>query len=127
MKIAVPVTYDKLVDTHFGHCDSYAVYSLSETNEIVEVNTIKSPAGCGCKSDIAPRLASFGVSVMLAGGIGVGAVNVLNNNGIEVIKGCSGRAEEVVRKYIEGSVEDSGSTCDHHHSHSPGEHTCHHG
>jgi predicted Fe-Mo cluster-binding NifX family protein len=48
---------------------------------------------------------------MLAGGIGGGAINVLNNNGIEVIPGCSGDATEVVKLYISGLVKDSGSSC----------------
>ena len=47
---------------------------------------------------ITRRTASDGVTVMLAGGIGGGAINVLNNSGIEVIRGCSGDAGEVVKR-----------------------------
>jgi predicted Fe-Mo cluster-binding NifX family protein len=54
---------------------------------------------------------------MLAGGIGGGAINVLNNSGIEVIRGCSGDATEVVKLYLKGLVEDSGSSCHQHESH----------
>jgi predicted Fe-Mo cluster-binding NifX family protein len=126
MKIAVPVTSDKYIDSHFGHCESYGVYTVSEKNEITEVKTLKSPEGCGCKSDIAAVLAADGVKVLLAGGIGGGAINVLNNNGIEVIRGCSGKAEDVVRLYIKGSISDSGSSCDHHiKDHHHGD-NCHH-
>jgi predicted Fe-Mo cluster-binding NifX family protein len=117
MKIAVPVTSDKYIDGHFGHCDSYGVYSISEKNEITEIKTVKSPEGCGCKSDIASVLASDGVTVMLAGGIGGGAINVLNNCGIEVIRGCSGKADEVVKLYIDGLIKDSGSSCQQHEEH----------
>ena len=91
MKIAVPVTSDNQIDSHFGHCESYGVFTISDKNEIIEMKNVGSPEGCGCKSDIASVLASDGVSVMLAGGIGGGAINVLNNSGIEVIRGCSGR------------------------------------
>jgi len=130
MKIAVPVTEDNQIDGHFGHCESYSVFTVSENNKISEIKKLASPEGCGCKSDIASILAGDGVSVMLAGGIGGGAINVLNSNGIEVIRGCSGDATEVVKAYLQGLVEDSGSSCEHHqhhHQHQHGEgHSCNH-
>ena len=126
MKIAVPVTNENQIDGHFGHCDSYGVFTISEKKEIVEIKRVGSPEGCGCKSDIASILASDGVTVMLAGGIGGGAINVLNNSGIEVIRGCSGDATEVVKLYLKGSVEDSGSSCHQHEAHHQDGHTCSH-
>src|SRR5665811_2409853 len=128
MKIAVPVTNENQIDGHFGHCDSYGVFTISEKKEIVEIKRVGSPEGCGCKSDIASILASDGVTVMLAGGIGGGAINVLNNSGIEVIRGCSGDATEVVKLYISGKVEDSGSSRHLHEAHhvDGASHTCNH-
>ena len=126
MKIAVPVTSDNQIDGHFGHCDSYGVYTISEKNEITDFKTVKSPEGCGCKSDIASVLASEGVKVMLAGGIGGGAINVLNKSGIEVIRGCSGKADEIVKLYIDGLVKDSGSSCHQHEEHHHEGHQCNH-
>ena len=133
MKIAVPVTKENQIDGHFGHCESYGVFTISEKNEISGVKNVGSPEGCGCKSDIAGVLAADGVTVMLAGGIGGGAINVLNNSGIEVIRGCSGDATEVVKLYLSGSVADSGSSCHKHeehnhegHQHEGGSHTCSH-
>ena len=128
MKIAVPVTKENQIDGHFGHCESYDVFTISDKNEITGIKSVESPQGCGCKSDIASVLASDGVSVMLAGGIGGGAINVLNNSGIEVIRGCSGDATEVVKLYLSGLVEDSGSSCHQHeiHQQDSGSHTCGH-
>ena len=126
MKIAVPITKDNQIEGHFGHCDSYGVFTINEKKEIADFRNIQSPQGCGCKSDIASLLASDGVKVMLAAGIGGGAVNVLNNSGIEVIRGCAGDATEVVKQYLSGLVEDQGSSCykhDEHHHHS---HNCSH-
>jgi predicted Fe-Mo cluster-binding NifX family protein len=117
MKIAVPVTSENQIDGHFGHCESYGVFTITEEKKIVNVKSVQSPQGCGCKSDIASVLAADGVSLMLAGGIGGGAINVLNNSGIEVIRGCSGDATEVVKLYLKGLVEDSGSSCHQHESH----------
>jgi predicted Fe-Mo cluster-binding NifX family protein len=126
MKIAVPVTKENQIDGHFGHCESYGVFTISEKNEIVEIKSVGSPEGCGCKSDIASVLASDGVSIMLAGGIGGGAINVLNNSGIEVIRGCSGDATEVVKLYLAGLIEDSGSSCHQHEAHQEHGHSCSH-
>lgn len=126
MKIAVPINRDNQIDGHFGHCESYGVFTISEKKEIAEFKHIPSPNGCGCKSDIASVLSSDGVTIMLAGGIGGGAINVLNNSGIEVIRGCSGDATEVVKRYISGLVKDSGSSCHKHETHNQDGHQCSH-
>jgi predicted Fe-Mo cluster-binding NifX family protein len=126
MKIAVPVTKENQIDSHFGHCESYNIFTISDKNEITEIKSVGSPQGCGCKSDIASVLAADGVSVMLAGGIGGGAINVLNNSGIEVIRGCAGDSAEVVKLYIAGLVEDSGSSCHQHEAHHQAGHQCGH-
>ena len=126
MKIAVPITNLNQIDSHFGHCESYGVFTISENNEIAEIKNIQSPQGCGCKSDIASVLALDGVTIMLAGGIGGGAINVLNSSGIEVIRGCSGDATEVVKLYLTGLVEDSGRSCHQHEEHNKHGHTCNH-
>ena len=124
MKIAVPVTKENQIDSHFGHCESYNLFTISEKNEITEIKSIESPLGCGCKSDIASVLASDGVTIMLAGSIGGGAINVLNNSGIEVIRGCSGDAAEVVKLFLSGLVEDSGNSCHQHENHHQDGNTC---
>ena len=128
MKIAVPVTSDNQIDGHFGHCEFYKVFTVSEKNEIAETKIIPSVQGCGCKSNIASVLAADGVSVMLAGGIGEGAINVLKNAGIKVIRGCSGNPDQVVNQYIAGLINDSGESCKQHEDHHKEghEHTCNH-
>lgn len=117
MKIAVPVTSSNQVDGHFGHCEYYSIYNISDEGKIYEIQTIPSVQGCGCKSNIARVLAADGVTIMLAGGIGGGAINVLNNAGIDVIRGCEGDAAEVVKSYLAGSISDSGESCHQHAAH----------
>lgn len=75
---------------------------------------MKSPEGCGCKSNIAPILAGMGVKVMLAGNMGMGALNVLNMNGIDVIRGCHGNIKEVINAYLLEGITDSGLGCNNH-------------
>jgi predicted Fe-Mo cluster-binding NifX family protein len=128
MKIAVPVTSSNQVDEHFGHCNFYDVFNISQDSEITGLNRIPSLQGCGCKSNIAEILAADGVKVLLAGGIGNGAINVLNNAGISVVRGCSGDSAEVVKLYLLGILTDSGESC-HHHDNHPAEdsgHVCGH-
>ncbi len=127
MKIAIP-TRGNMVDDHFGHCEAFTVFNISENNKISNSELMPSVQGCGCKSNIASVLAAQGVTVMLAGGIGGGAINVLNNAGIAVVRGCSGNVTELVNQYIEGLIADSGSSCQQHEKHHAegGEHVCNH-
>jgi len=113
-KIAIPVTQNNQIDEHFGHCDFFNVYTISDTNEVSGVTTIQSEQGCGCKSNIAQTLSSQGVSLMLAGGMGEGAINVLSSWGISVIRGCSGNAADSMNDYLAGNLQDSGPSCHHH-------------
>ena len=89
MKIALP-SRDNQVDGHFGHCEYFTIYSVDENKKIVSEERLDPPVGCGCKSKVVSILSEMGVSVMLAGNMGSGAVNVLNSHGIEVFRGCSG-------------------------------------
>jgi predicted Fe-Mo cluster-binding NifX family protein len=124
MKICVPVTKDNMIDDHFGHCEFYNVFTISEKGGITKVQTIESEQGCGCKSNIASVLAENGVTIMLAGGIGGGAINVLNNSGIDVIRGCSGNPTEIVKQYVAGSIIDNGISCQQHENHHANGHVC---
>jgi len=110
MKIAIP-TKDKRVDDHFGHCEKYIIYTVDNQNNVVAQEELKSPEGCGCKSDIATTLQSMGVKLMLAGNMGEGAKNVLEAKEINVIRGCSGNTDDVIKDYLAGNIKDSGEGC----------------
>lgn len=125
-KIAIPITENNRLDDHFGHCAFYGIYTISDNNEIIDIQTIKSTQGCGCKSNIAAVLSGMGVSIMIAGGIGDGAIHVLNSQGIKVIRGCSGNANDVINQYLAGNITDSGSSCSQHGHHHSGESACNH-
>jgi predicted DNA-binding protein (UPF0251 family)/predicted Fe-Mo cluster-binding NifX family protein len=110
MKVAVPAR-DGLVDAHFGHCEHFMIYSLDETKKIAAEEKFDSPEGCGCKSNIAGILARTGVTHMVAGNMGEGAVHVLQAHGIEVIRGASGSAREAAERFVAGTLADSGEQC----------------
>lgn len=123
MKIAVPTTSDGMIDSHFGHCDYFSIYAADENNNITCVEVLRAPEQCGCKSGIAFELRQKGVMVMLAGSMGPGAVNVLNNNGIKVVRGCTGSAPEAIKLYLSGHLYDSGEACS---VHGTDDHSCNH-
>ena len=118
MKIALP-SHQTMIDDHFGHCEYFTIFTVNDNKEIISQDTLKSPSGCGCKSNIATTLSKMGVKVMLAGNMGEGAVNVLNNQGIEVLRGCSGDVKTVALNWLGGKLKDSGDACHEH------EHGCH--
>lgn len=113
IKIAVP-TRENRVDDHFGHCEQYTIFTVSDEKKIEKVETLPSPQGCGCKSNIASVFEQMGVTVLLAGNMGNGALNVLNSHGLKVTRGCSGAVQSVVESYLSGVISDSGESCNHH-------------
>jgi len=113
MRVAVPTRNNEL-DNHFGHCESYTLFTINGDKEIESVETLPSPQGCGCKSNIIPILKEKGVTVMLAGNMGDGAVFNLYRNGITTYRGCSGNATEVVKMFLKDAIMDSGLSCAHH-------------
>ena len=116
MKVAIPTRGD-VVDGHFGHCEVYTIFTLDHERKIHQKETLPSPQGCGCKSNIAAILREKGVSVMLAGNMGDGAYNVLRYHGIDVYRGCSGDINKVVEDYARNMIYDSKLGCDHHGHH----------
>jgi predicted Fe-Mo cluster-binding NifX family protein len=112
MKIALP-SRDGMIDGHFGHCEYFTVVTI-EDDKIIEEDRLDPPEGCGCKSNIVPVMAQMGISVMLAGNMGQGAVNILGAHGIQVIRGCSGTPKNAVEQWIAGQVQDTGQACEDH-------------
>lgn len=136
MKIALP-TRGNLIDDHFGHCETYTIFTIDENDQIAGKEIIPSVTGCGCKSGIAAVLKEKGVEIMLAGNMGDGALNVLQGHDIAVFRGCRGDVTDVTMSFLRGELNDSGESCGHHHGehgteghHGEGhgqQHVCNHG
>jgi predicted Fe-Mo cluster-binding NifX family protein len=110
MKVAVP-SRDGLVDEHFGHCKEFLVFAFDGRNALAGESVIPSADGCGCKSGIASTLAREGVTALVAGNMGEGAVRVLVAQDIVVVRGASGDARAAAKAFAEGSLTDSGVGC----------------
>ncbi len=116
MKIAVPVK-NNMVDDHFGHSDYFKIFSV-ENNNVTDTKELKTTQGCGCKSNLVSELTNDGVELVLAGNLGQGAFNKLTNAGIQVIRGCKGDADILLKEYLAGNVKDQIIIC---HEHKDGE------
>jgi Predicted DNA-binding proteins len=112
MKIAVP-SREGLVDEHFGHCKEFLVFRV-EGEALVEEGSVPSQEGCGCKSGVAAELARMGVTHLVAGNMGEGAVRVLGSHGIAVVRGASGDSRAAARDFLSGAIADSGAGCSGH-------------
>lgn len=124
MKIAVPSRANQ-VDSHFGHCEAFSIFTIDESKNITNKELLPSTQGCGCKSNIASVLQQMGVSVMLAGNMGEGAVNVLAMHNMQVVRGCQGDVDAVVNAFLHGELTDNQEVCSHHGNHEDG-HSCGH-
>jgi predicted DNA-binding protein (UPF0251 family)/predicted Fe-Mo cluster-binding NifX family protein len=109
MRIAVP-SRDGLVDEHFGHCKEFLVFRV-EGEALVPEATIASPESCGCKSGVAGDLAAAGVTHVVAGNMGEGAVRVLASHGMTVVRGASGDARTAAQAFAKGELADAGIGC----------------
>ncbi len=115
IKIAIPSKANQ-IDNHFGHCEYFSIVELNDQLEITKQYKMAAAENCGCKSDLAQELAAEGISVLLAGGIGQGAINKLKSANINVLAGFTGSIEEVVERWKRKDYQVDISVCREHDS-----------
>ncbi len=101
MKIAI--TYDinsTLIEQHFGE----SRFFLIAEDKYGQVKTQVINNGGNSHKDLIPYLKGLGVDVLICGGIGNHAVELLYDNGIKVLPGCSGKADHALSQYLEGKL-----------------------
>ena len=106
------------VSGHFGHTPYFVVAELAE-GLIVSSRLVTSPGhGQGCS--MPAFVESLGVSAVIVGGIGAGAVNGLRARGIEVAAGATGNAATALSAFASGTLPKGEPGCggrrDHGHS-----------
>lgn len=116
MKIAIP-TKNNEVDDHFGHCDYYTLFETDVKNNIITKELFRTQGGCGCKSNVAGILKQMDVTIMLAGNMGQGALNMLKANDIKVMRGCHGTTDDLINSYLKGELSDNEILCEQHECH----------
>lgn len=110
MKIAV-ASKGNTIWGHFGHCENFNIFDTKD-GEIQSVENVPNP---GHRPGFLPNfLADRGVNVIIAGGMGGGAVDIFNERNVEVIVGAEGDARAAVEAYLRGELKSTGSVCHHH-------------
>ena len=114
MRIAVASDGNR-VTGHFGHCESFHIFTVNGCN-IESLETVANP---GHKPGFLPVfLHEKGVNVIISGGMGQGAIDIFNENNIEVALGATGLSEDAVLAYLRGDLEGKGGPCkEHNHEH----------
>lgn len=108
-----------MVSKHFGHCAGFELITI-ENNQVVLENHLKNP---GHKKGFLPGyLAEKGVNAIVSGGMGGAAIDLFNNNDIEVFVGVAGSVKDVAQMYLNKTLKSTGTIChDHEHHESCGE------
>lgn len=108
--IALPIESGVLC-AHFGHCEAFAFVSV-EDDVITEVKEISPPEHV---PGLYPRwVAQFGVSDVIAGGMGQKAIMLFNDQNINAYVGAPVRtARELVEDFLAGKLELSANYCNH--------------
>ncbi|MDQ0204222.1 NifB/NifX family molybdenum-iron cluster-binding protein [Pectinatus haikarae] len=114
MIIAVPYEKEQVFQ-HFGKTETFKFYKVSK-HAIINTEMISvSGSGHGKIVDI---LKEKEIDILICGGIGSGAQDLLKQNGIQFFGGVTGKTDKAVNDYLMGSLQyDADIRCDHHDSH----------
>jgi predicted Fe-Mo cluster-binding NifX family protein/DNA-directed RNA polymerase subunit RPC12/RpoP len=109
VQIAVAADDDKGLDgqvsTHFGRCPYYVIAEV-EDGKIAGLRTEKnSHFGNHQPGQMPVFIRNLGANVILAGGMGPGAVEMFHSFGIEVATGAVGNVGKVLDAYLRGEIK----------------------
>jgi predicted Fe-Mo cluster-binding NifX family protein len=110
VKIALP-TIDQKLCSHFGHCESFAIYQV-ENKEIIGETWLEPPPH---QPGILPEwLAKQGITHVITSGIGQRAIQLFTVRDISVIVGVASKpAKELVNDYLNNQLSEGQNSCDH--------------
>ncbi|WP_054695459.1 NifB/NifX family molybdenum-iron cluster-binding protein [Syntrophomonas palmitatica] len=107
------------VSEHFGHCQSFALFDSSTGKWSITDNPGHQPGS------LPKYLHDLKADVVIAGGMGARAQELMRQYGIQVVVGAHGLVPNVVESFLKGTLQSTGETCSHHeHQHECGG-SCH--
>ncbi len=109
-KIALPVKENKL-SPHFGLCSHFMFY-YEVNRKITKEDLIPAPHK---RPELIPNwLVEKGVTDVIAAGIGLKPVEILNRHRINVFMGVKVKEPKIlVQEHLDGTLETNGNLCDH--------------
>lgn len=119
-KIAIPLE-NGVLSAHFGHCEQFAMLEVVN-NEITVVTEITPPQH---EPGLYPKwIAQFGVTDVIAGGMGQKAINLFHAENINVFVGApADSAKKLVTDFLANKLTLNANYCNHDENH---EHNCKH-
>jgi predicted Fe-Mo cluster-binding NifX family protein len=100
----------KTVSQHFGHTPEFLIVSIKD-GKIVSREVYKSP---GHEPGLLPKImAEFGVTCVIAGGLGNKAREMFDERNIAVISGVTGDIDDAIQKFMDGKLVSGKNLCDH--------------
>lgn len=112
MKYAVPVSGGELC-AHFGHCEEFALIDVDTAGKKI-IGRENVPAPEHQPGLLPPWLAQRGVNLVIAGGMGMRAQQIFQQNGIEVVFGAAEPdPEKAVLDHLNGRLDTGDNVCDH--------------
>ncbi|NLI73794.1 MAG: dinitrogenase iron-molybdenum cofactor biosynthesis protein [Euryarchaeota archaeon] len=106
MIICVPTEGDRGLDEavcqHFGRATTFTLYDIDTGNIRVVENRSEHMGGVGTPPE---HLSREGVNIVIAGGLGPKAIDMLNNYDIEVFVGAGGTVREAIELWRNKSIE----------------------
>lgn len=119
MKIALPKD-GEMLNQHFGRSKCFAIVDIDQgrENKVVHTKEVSTEGLQHNHEGLADLLENEGVSVVIAGGMGENAYNALEEKGVGVVKGASGKIEDIMQKYLQGDLVNKETTCACHGEHS---------
>jgi predicted Fe-Mo cluster-binding NifX family protein len=108
---AVP-TENGLLCAHFGHCEKFTLVEAGDGGEPSVKEVCDAPPH---EPGLLPRwLADKGVKTVIAGGMGARAQQIFAESGVKVVCGAPPLEPlQVVKQYVEGTLEVGDNACDH--------------
>lgn len=110
-KIAVPTDLMGNLDAHFGHCKYFEIFEIEKDNILSSEKIVPPPHEPG----VLPRwLAEKGATDILAGGMGNKAIQIFNQQGVNVFVGAPQlKSRLLVEGYLNKTIDFSANYCDH--------------
>jgi predicted Fe-Mo cluster-binding NifX family protein len=109
-KIALPVN-ENMIEPHFGQAHYFKFYMLNNQS-IESEDLIKAPKHN--PHTLPLWLAKNHVTDVIVAGIGLKAIEILNQNKINVFVGVRLKnPDELVKDFLDGTLETNGNLCDH--------------